>query len=57
MGVVAGRLEEFPGIGPAGASVFLREAQAVWPSVAPYADERVQFVRGGRLLAVIKKPR
>jgi endonuclease III len=40
--VVAGRLEEFPGIGPAGASVFLREAQAVWPSVAPYVDERVQ---------------
>jgi endonuclease III len=29
VGVVAGRLEEFPGIGPAGASVFLREAQAV----------------------------
>ena len=42
VGVVAGRLEEFPGIGPAGASVFLREAQAVWPSVAPYVDERVQ---------------
>ena len=41
-GVVAGRLEEFPGIGPAGASVFLREAQAVWPSVAPYVDEPVQ---------------
>lgn len=34
-------LEEFPGIGPAGASIFLREAQAVWPSVAPYVDDRV----------------
>lgn len=34
-------LLEFPGIGPAGADIFLREVQAVWPSVYPYADERV----------------
>ncbi len=39
---IAGQLQEFPGIGPAGASIFLREVQAVWPSVAPYLDERVQ---------------
>ncbi|MBV9094451.1 MAG: endonuclease [Streptosporangiaceae bacterium] len=31
-------LTEFPGIGPTGASIFLREAQDVWPSVAPYVD-------------------
>jgi endonuclease III len=34
-------LREFPGIGPAGADIFLREVQAVWPSVYPYADTRV----------------
>ncbi len=43
-GDVAGltaRLTEFPGVGPAGASIFLREVQEVWPSVAPYADAKV----------------
>jgi hypothetical protein len=34
-------LTEFKGMGPAGASIFLREVQAVWPQVAPYVDERV----------------
>jgi endonuclease III len=33
-------LQEFPGIGPAGADIFLREAQAVWPEVAPYLDAK-----------------
>ena len=41
-GRIATRLQEFPGIGPAGASIFLREVQAVWPSVAPYVDDRVR---------------
>ena len=40
----AGRLEslltEFPGIGPAGAAIFLREAQGVWPGIAPYLDRK-----------------
>jgi endonuclease III len=31
-------LTTFPGVGPTGASIFLREAQQVWPSVAPYVD-------------------
>ncbi|MEV1007403.1 endonuclease [Streptomyces sp. NPDC049881] len=35
------RLTEFRGIGPAGADIFLREAQAVWPEYAPYADRKV----------------
>ena len=35
-------LTEFPGIGPTGADIFLREVQATWPSVAPYADDRVR---------------
>jgi endonuclease III len=41
----AGRIEKmltgFPGIGPTGASIFLREVQETWSSVAPYADARV----------------
>jgi endonuclease III len=31
-------LTQFPGIGPTGASIFLREVQDVWPTVAPYVD-------------------
>lgn len=34
-------LVEFPGIGPTGADIFLREVQGVWPDAAPYVDERV----------------
>jgi endonuclease III len=35
---VAALLTEFPGLGPTGASIFLREVQEVWPAVAPYVD-------------------
>lgn len=34
-------LVEFPGIGPTGSDIFLREVQAVWPDIAPYADRKV----------------
>lgn len=34
-------LTSFPGIGPTGADIFLREVQAVWPDVRPYTDRRV----------------
>jgi endonuclease III len=40
-GRIARLLEEFPGVGPVGASIYLREVQDAWPSVAPYVDERV----------------
>ncbi|MET9257737.1 endonuclease [Streptomyces sp. NPDC003717] len=33
-------LQEFPGMGPAGADIFLREAQAVWTEAAPYLDRK-----------------
>ncbi|MFG3496364.1 endonuclease [Streptomyces sp. NPDC047928] len=33
-------LQEVPGVGPAGADIFLREAQGVWPELAPYLDSR-----------------
>ncbi|GGV89464.1 endonuclease [Streptomyces gelaticus] len=31
-------LRRTPGIGPAGADIFVREAQAVWPELAPFVD-------------------
>jgi endonuclease III len=34
-------LTAFPGIGPAGADIFLREVQGVWPDLAPHLDKRV----------------
>ncbi|MFD5335531.1 endonuclease [Streptomyces hawaiiensis] len=33
-------LQEFPGMGPAGAGIFLREAQGVWPEAAPCLDAK-----------------
>ena len=41
MHVIASWLTGFPGIGPVGASIFLREVQDMWPSVAPYVDAKV----------------
>ncbi|MFC5830304.1 endonuclease [Nonomuraea insulae] len=38
---IASLLMEFPGIGPMGADIFLREVQAVWPQVAPHLDKQV----------------
>ncbi len=34
------RLQQFKGIGPTGADIFLREVQAVWPRVGPYFDSK-----------------
>jgi endonuclease III len=33
-------LQQFNGIGPTGAAIFLREVQDVWPWARPYFDER-----------------
>ncbi|HEX6450040.1 MAG TPA: endonuclease [Trebonia sp.] len=38
---IARLLTGFPGIGSAGASIFLREVQETWPSVAPFVDDRM----------------
>ncbi|MFD0268000.1 endonuclease [Streptomyces sp. NPDC127106] len=35
-------LQEVPRIGPAGADIFCREVQAVWPELRPFADARVR---------------
>ncbi|MEV6812334.1 hypothetical protein [Micromonospora sp. NPDC051296] len=43
-------LIEFPGIGPTGADIFLREVQTVWPELRPYADRRA--VAGAKRLGL-----
>lgn len=43
-------LREFPGMGPAGADIFLREAQRVWPEVAPRLDDKA--LSGARRLGL-----
>jgi 3-methyladenine DNA glycosylase/8-oxoguanine DNA glycosylase len=35
-------LQQFPGIGPSGAAIFCREAQVVWPDLAPYVDAKAR---------------
>ncbi|PNG17415.1 endonuclease [Streptomyces cahuitamycinicus] len=47
-------LMEFPGIGPAGADIFLREAQGVWPEAAPYLDAKA--LQGAERLDLPKEP-
>jgi hypothetical protein len=38
---ISSLLTEFSGVGPTGASIFLREVQDTWPAVAPYVDAKV----------------
>ncbi|MDG4797667.1 hypothetical protein [Micromonospora sp. WMMD1082] len=47
-------LMEFPGIGPTGAEIFLREVQTVWPELRPYADRRA--VAGAKRLGLPAAP-
>lgn len=49
-----GLLREFPGMGPSGADIFLREAQRVWPEVAPYLDAKA--LAGAERLGLPKDP-
>ncbi|MEU6097084.1 endonuclease [Streptomyces sp. NPDC047079] len=49
-----GLLQEIPGIGPAGADIFLREVQRVWPEVAPYLDAKA--LSGAERLGLPKDP-
>ncbi|MFH8440561.1 endonuclease [Streptomyces sp. NPDC018026] len=41
-------LQEFPGMGPTGADIFLREAQLVWPQAGPRLDRKA--LRGAERL-------
>lgn len=47
-------LQDFPGIGPAGADIFLREVQAVWPGAAPFLDAKA--LQGARALGLPDAP-
>ncbi|GIJ29903.1 hypothetical protein Vqi01_50650 [Micromonospora qiuiae] len=47
-------LTEFPGIGPTGADIFLREVQTVWPQLRPYTDRRA--IAGARRLGLPPTP-
>lgn len=47
-------LDEFPGIGPTGADIFLREVQAIWRDLRPYVDRRV--TAGARRLHLPASP-
>lgn len=40
LGALRAGLRRTPGMGPAGADIFLREAQAVWPGTAPFLDKK-----------------
>lgn len=51
---IRGLLTAFPGIGPVGADIFLREVQGVWPQVAPYLDRKV--LDGARRLGLPHRP-
>ncbi|MYQ97258.1 MULTISPECIES: endonuclease [unclassified Streptomyces] len=48
-------LQEEPGVGPAGADIFLREAQRVWPEVGPCLDGKA--LDGADRLGLPKDPR
>ena len=47
-------LREFPGVGPTGADIFLREVQRVWPEVAPYLDAKT--LQGAQVLGLPDDP-
>ncbi|MGA5200929.1 endonuclease [Streptomyces variegatus] len=47
-------LQEFPGMGPAGAGIFLREAQGVWPEAAPFLDAKA--LQGAERLHLPRDP-
>ncbi|MDT0608980.1 HhH-GDP family DNA glycosylase [Streptomyces lancefieldiae] len=47
-------LQEFPGVGPTGADIFLREAQRVWPEAAPYLDPKA--LKGAERLGLPGEP-
>lgn len=48
-------LQELPGIGPAGADIFLREVQGIWTELEPYLDGKA--AQGAERLGLPTKPR
>ncbi|MEW5352551.1 endonuclease [Streptomyces sp. 16-176A] len=54
VGTLRDLLQEVPGLGPAGADIFLREVQEVWPEPAPYLDAKA--LSGAERLGLPKDP-
>lgn len=54
VGAIRTLLQDFPGVGPTGADIFLREVQAVWPEAAPYIDGKA--LQGARALDLPDTP-
>ena len=52
---IASLLTELPRLGPAGASIFLREVQDVWPAVAPYVDGKM-IIGARRVRLPVSRP-
>ncbi|MEU2132877.1 endonuclease [Streptomyces sp. NPDC018352] len=52
--VLRAGLRRTPGIGPAGADIFVREVQAVWPEVAPFVDGKA--LQGAERLGLPASP-
>ncbi|MEV0845559.1 endonuclease [Streptomyces sp. NPDC049954] len=53
-GALRSGLRETPGMGPAGVDIFLREAQAVWPELAPRFDAKA--LQGAERLGLPQDP-
>jgi hypothetical protein len=49
------RLTEFPRLGPVGADIFCREAQAVWPELRPYLDGKA--LQGAERIGLPAEPK
>ena len=47
-------LQEIPGVGPAGADIFRREVQLVWPWLQPFVDDRA--LDGARAVGLPVRP-
>ncbi|MFB7914747.1 endonuclease [Streptomyces sp. NPDC056061] len=52
--VLRAGLRRTPGIGPAGADIFLREVQDVWPETAPFVDDKA--LQGAERLGLPASP-
>lgn len=53
-GDITSLLTAFPGIGPVGASIFLREVQGIWPEIAPYVD--AMMTKGAHKIGLPDQP-
>ncbi|KQZ19871.1 MULTISPECIES: hypothetical protein [Streptomyces] len=53
-GALRRALQRFPGMGPTGADIFVREVQTVWPETAPFLDAKA--LQGAERLGLPTSP-